>query len=691
MSGLCQEVPYERDPLLSPSPSHALDHIQRIQSKTLPETSVNCRFALTARISQGSHGYDCWHTRGRSVGLSFGMKQPDTSGLRKLACGVRLSRTVVAVGAALVWADLSRAQPSDSVTHRQVRAASVKADQPPILDVEDEVVIVDIRADVRDAVLTRIRALGGTVLSSVPQNRAIRARLPLSALEPLAMREIVHDLAHGAELFFATGINGSAQMVPNMTNLCAAGADVIVDDIGYLGAPAFQDGVAARAVSAAAANGGDRLQAVAASDDTETPEADPEVVDLSITGPSDNRVDMVFVGDDYAEDEMDTFATDVDRIRGDLFTISPFREYRGYFNVRRIDLAAGQNQLSGTHARQKAALEHLEPDQHEILMLVRKSGSAGLSWTLSWVDSEGNSRWTGVAYGMAVARWAHKIFAHEIGHSFAWLEDEYDGKCGNGPNISATGDRETLKWAHWIGVDGYGGTDLDPEETPVPASRQMYSYYLGRTVSAYQCPNGNWRPTWKSIMRYLAGAGERFDPVSREQIIKRFHAFVRPMDRALPEEDVVTPTSCDPVGFEVQVPDVDTVATTWRIDGDYVGSGRHLQVWPCTLELGTRTIEVDVADETRHVRARERDWRMQPVSESWTLNVNVFATAATAATAATTAATAATTATTAATATTTAATATTTATTAATATTTTAAATTAATATTTTATATTTT
>ena len=171
------------------------------------------------------------------------------------------------------------------------------------------------------------------------------------------------------------------------------------------------------------------------------------VVDLSITGSSDNRVDIVFVGDDYTEDTLDDFAAAVDRIRGDLFTISPFREYRGYFNVRRIDLAAGQNQLSGSHARQKAALEHLEPDQHEILMLVRKSGDAGLAWKLSWVDSEGNSRWTGVAYGIAVARWAHKIFAHEIGHAFALLADEYDAQCWNtnAPNISATGDRETLK------------------------------------------------------------------------------------------------------------------------------------------------------------------------------------------------------------------------------------------------------
>ena len=73
--------------------------------------------------------------------------------------------------------------------------------------------------------------------------------------EGTAIFEIVHDLAPGAELFFATGRGGRAQMAQNIEDLCAAGADVIVDDIGYLLAPAFQDGVIAQAVSAVAAKG----------------------------------------------------------------------------------------------------------------------------------------------------------------------------------------------------------------------------------------------------------------------------------------------------------------------------------------------------------------------------------------------------------------------------------------------------
>ena len=61
-------------------------------------------------------------------------------------------------------------------------------------DTADEMVRVDIRADVTPAVLERIRALGGTVINSVERYRAIRARLPLAALEPLAELDAIQSI-----------------------------------------------------------------------------------------------------------------------------------------------------------------------------------------------------------------------------------------------------------------------------------------------------------------------------------------------------------------------------------------------------------------------------------------------------------------------------------------------------------------
>ncbi len=204
---------------------------------------------------------------------------------------------------------------------------------------EDELVLVDIRADVTSALLERIVELGGTVIDSVPKYRSIRAELPLTAIATLAefdavrfirpadlavtkkvnttegvaahqvatartthaatgagigigvlsngvrtlaqrqssgdlpdqvtvlfgqegegdegtaMLEIIHDIAPDAELFFATGVYGQARFAANAEALCAAGADVIVDDIGYLLEAAFQDDIAAQGVNEVAADG----------------------------------------------------------------------------------------------------------------------------------------------------------------------------------------------------------------------------------------------------------------------------------------------------------------------------------------------------------------------------------------------------------------------------------------------------
>ncbi|MEO1084067.1 MAG: hypothetical protein AAFY88_07480, partial [Acidobacteriota bacterium] len=66
--------------------------------------------------------------------------------------------------------------------------------------------------------------------------------------EGTALLEIIHDMAPGADLFFATGAGGQAQMAQNILDLQAAGCDVIVDDVTYFQEPVFQDGIIAQAV-----------------------------------------------------------------------------------------------------------------------------------------------------------------------------------------------------------------------------------------------------------------------------------------------------------------------------------------------------------------------------------------------------------------------------------------------------------
>ncbi len=73
--------------------------------------------------------------------------------------------------------------------------------------------------------------------------------------EGCAMMEIVHDIAPGASLKFATANNGVANFAGNIVALQAAGANVIVDDFTYFNEGAFQDGPIAQAVNQVTANG----------------------------------------------------------------------------------------------------------------------------------------------------------------------------------------------------------------------------------------------------------------------------------------------------------------------------------------------------------------------------------------------------------------------------------------------------
>ena len=74
--------------------------------------------------------------------------------------------------------------------------------------------------------------------------------------EGTAMLEIVHDLAPGAQLFFATAFDGVASFAANIQALRSThGCDVIVDDVTYFAEGAFQDGPIAQAVNAVTAAG----------------------------------------------------------------------------------------------------------------------------------------------------------------------------------------------------------------------------------------------------------------------------------------------------------------------------------------------------------------------------------------------------------------------------------------------------
>jgi hypothetical protein len=82
-----------------------------------------------------------------------------------------------------------------------------------------------------------------------------------AADEGRAMTQIVHDLAPGAHLDFASAFNGEPSFADNIGALKSAGAQVIADDVFYFEEPFFQDGPVAVAVNEAVTGGATFLSA----------------------------------------------------------------------------------------------------------------------------------------------------------------------------------------------------------------------------------------------------------------------------------------------------------------------------------------------------------------------------------------------------------------------------------------------
>jgi len=90
---------------------------------------------------------------------------------------------------------------------------------------------------------------------ALPANVTIAPGQAGSGDEGTAMLEIVHALAPGAQLYFATGNDGDANMAQNIRTLRGLGCDIIIDDLTYLNESPFQAGLIEKAVYDVSASG----------------------------------------------------------------------------------------------------------------------------------------------------------------------------------------------------------------------------------------------------------------------------------------------------------------------------------------------------------------------------------------------------------------------------------------------------
>lgn len=227
------------------------------------------------------------------------------------------------------------------------------------------------------------------------------------------------------------------------------------------------------------------------------PAAPARPIPIRVSGPSPDKVDLLIMGDGYTKAQMKKFVADARRLAAHLFTVSPFRERAGDFNVWALavpTLDAGISRPS-TGAHRASALgtrydifgseryvltldnralrdiaQHAPYEFIEILVNNETYGGGGIFGQFS-TAAAGND-------------WANYLFVHEFGHHFAGLADEYytspvayapaAGRVEPWePNVTALQDPVKLKWARHMKP----GTPL-----PTPWPKAEYEQY----ARAYQ-------------------------------------------------------------------------------------------------------------------------------------------------------------------------------------------------------------
>ena len=341
------------------------------------------------------------------------------------------------------------------------------------------------------------------------------------------------------------------------------------------------------------------------------------VNDLLITGPTDRRVNIVFLSEGYMDTEMGQFELDVLQVLDGLFSESPYEEYQNFFNVYSVEVPSQQ---SGTdHPGTAADCPVDMPTFHSNTYfnstfdyggthraLVAKSSQAIYEtlqdnmpeWDVAFIvvntEYYGGTGGSFATFSMDPA--SSEIALHELGHSFANLADEYDygGMTPyEGPNVTAETDREFIKWNGWI-----------EETTPIPTPElETYSEVVGLFEGAVYQAIGWYRPKLDCKMKIL---GVPFCEVCSEQTVNSIYNLLdSPVDGYEPPVDSVTVMSDDVLHLIVHavktVPN--TIQVVWSIDDGVVAEDADTLIFDASsFDPGEYMVMVSVTDTTQLVR-----------------------------------------------------------------------------------------
>jgi hypothetical protein len=350
--------------------------------------------------------------------------------------------------------------------------------------------------------------------------------------------------------------------------------------------------------------------------------------ELEVNGASDNRIDLVIMGDGYSAAEQDALLADAQATADGIFGFTPFTQYRPFFNIYAIASVSAE---SGSDHPTEGALvdtafgcafdcmgldrliccddaavfdvaDSLLPEHDAVVLMVNDPEYGGSGGYYSVVSMN---------------EWAAEVVTHEFGHSFAGLGDEYEDAYPGFvftdvyPNVSPTAERDALKWAGFVDAD----TPLPTPDSAATGPLAPVGAYEG---ACYQS-TGLYRPVSECFMRSIATG---FCPVCAEALVLGYYGYVEIIDASSPVEAAVSGATGETIELSVDAVEAEpsTVAYGWSVDGTpIVNPEAALSVPIECLAPGAHTIAVDVEDATDLVLDVYDPEQLLHGSRSWTV------------------------------------------------------------------------
>ncbi len=307
------------------------------------------------------------------------------------------------------------------------------------------------------------------------------------------------------------------------------------------------------------------------------------VTKIRDTGPDDNRVVMVVMGDGYTATNLANgdFTDDADVLVNAFGDRPPWDFLFDGVNIYRIDIESNEEGVDhdpyGTFYDTYLHSSFWVNDIERLLALTDTGPTRAYAAANSYVGAGVwdvifvlcNSTKYGGSGGAIATSSVHsaapEIILHENGHTFGNLADEYESAYPGyppgdyEPNVDYDYEGPGLKWLAWV----------EPEiPLPTPES-STYDGVVGAFEGARYLTTGIYRPWYNCLMRSL---GRPFCPICQEAQINEFFQIVSIAESIDPPHGTQVTVDESGTTFAITpVPFVSGATYEWILDGTVIG------------------------------------------------------------------------------------------------------------------------